>query len=127
MGIPSPGVFERLRAYLCDELKDKKQLFIDLSDWEDYFGGDASPQQENGYDCGVFAVQTLEQLSRYDPALPRYPPLNAADFTHPADAQTLRLIREEHAGDYAWNFAQSNMPYLRRRMVYEIVNKELMT
>lgn len=127
MGIPSPGVFATLRAYISDEMRDKKQLEIDLSDWTDYFAGETSPQQQNGYDCGVFAVQTLEQLSRRDPAVP-YPPraLEARLFTAPADPTELALLREEHACEYAWNFDQRDMPYLRRRMTYEIYTKQLL-
>ena len=127
MGIPSPGVFATLRAYISDEMRDKKQLEIDLSDWTDYFAGETSPQQQNGYDCGVFAVQTLEQLSRRDPAVP-YPPraLEARLFTAPADPTELALLREEHACEYAWNFDQRDMPYLRRRMAYEIYTKQLL-
>ena len=128
MGMPSPVVFERLRAYLQDEMRDKKHMELDLSDWTDFFADYTSPQQRNGYDCGVFAVQTLEQLSRRDPAVP-YPaaPLDAASFTRPADPTDLALLREEYAGDYAWNFAQENMPYLRRRMAFEICTKQLLS
>lgn len=125
MGMARRSVFDTLRSYLREELRDKKKLEIDLSDWEDFAAEDTSPQQENGYDCGVFAMQTLEQLSRRDPQLPMPPPLDAAQFTHPADPTALRLAREEYAEDYAWNFAQSNMPYLRRRMAAEIVQKAL--
>ena len=125
MGMARRSVFDTLRSYLREELRDKKKLEIDLSDWEDFAAEDTSPQQENGYDCGVFAVQTLEQLSRRDPQLPMPPPLDAAQFTRPADPTALRLAREEYAEDYAWNFAQNNMPYLRRRMAAEIVQKAL--
>ena len=126
MGIARPEVFKRLREYLAAELRDKKQLDIDLSDWEDYFGSVSSPQQENGYDCGVFAVQTLEQVSRRDPRVPMPPPLEAQSYTAPENCDVLQLLREEHAEGYLWNFGQHNMPYLRRRMALEIVNKELL-
>ena len=126
MGIPRPDVFVRLREYLSAELQDKKQLQIDLSDWKDYFANVSSPQQENGYDCGVFAVQTLEQLSRRDPEVEMPPPLNAEMFTAPANPDELQQLREEYAEDYWWNFGQANMPYLRRRMAFEIVQKELL-
>jgi sentrin-specific protease 1 len=46
-----------------------------------------TPQQENGYDCGVFTCQFLEALSR---------------------------------GEEVFNFSQRNMPYLRRRMIWEV-------
>lgn len=127
MGIPSPGVFASLRAYISDEMRDKKQLEMDLSDWTDYFAGETSPQQQNGYDCGVFAVQTLEQLSRRDPAVPYpQPALEAKLFTAPADPTELALLREEYASEYAWNFDQRDMTYLRRRMTYEIYTKQLL-
>ncbi|WFD32804.1 Ulp1 peptidase [Malassezia sp. CBS 17886] len=126
MGIARPAVFAALRAYLADELRDKKGLELDARDWIDFAAGDASPQQENGYDCGVFAVQTLEQLSRRDPRVPPEPPLHAAEFTHPVQPEVLGRLREEHAGDYAWNFAQRDMAYLRRRMALEIVAQRLL-
>ncbi|WFD28844.1 Ulp1 peptidase [Malassezia nana] len=127
MGMPSPVVLQRLRAYLSDELRDKHGLTLYLDDWADYFACDTSPQQSNGYDCGVFTAQTLEQLSRRDPALPYPAPLEAAAFAQPADPRALELLREEYSEDYAWNFDQSDMPYLRRRMVYEIATKQLLT
>lgn len=126
MGMPSPAVLQRLRAYLADELKDKHGLALYLDDWEDYCAGDTSPQQSNGYDCGVFAAQTLEQLSRRDPGVPYPPRLEAGAFAQRADPQALALLREEYAGEYAWNFSQRDMPYLRRRMAYEIATKQLL-
>lgn len=52
-----------------------------------------TPQQENGYDCGVFACQFLQALSRGE---------------------------EDDFG-----FTQVDMPYLRRRMIWEIGNAKL--
>ena len=51
-----------------------------------------TPQQENGFDCGVFTCQFLETLSR---------------------------------GEESFRFSQKNMPYLRRRMIWEIGNAAL--
>ena len=51
-----------------------------------------TPQQENGYDCGVFTCQFLESLSR---------------------------------GEENFAFAQTNMAYLRRRMIWEIGHARL--
>ena len=51
-----------------------------------------TPQQENGYDCGVFTCQFLESLSR---------------------------------GEESFAFTQANMPYLRRKMVWEIGHVKL--
>lgn len=50
-----------------------------------------TPQQENGFDCGVFTCQFLETLSRGE----------------------------------SFKFSQKNMPYLRRRMIWEIGNAAL--
>lgn len=48
-----------------------------------------TPQQENGFDCGVFTCHFLEALSR---------------------------------GQEQFNFTQADMPFLRRRMIWEIGN-----
>lgn len=37
-----------------DEYERKRNGFLDLSEWMDYSPGDKIPQQQNGYDCGVF-------------------------------------------------------------------------
>lgn len=50
-----------------------------------------TPQQENGFDCGVFTCQVLNYL-----------------------AQDLPL-----------DFTQQNIPYLRKRMIWEIGNAQL--
>lgn len=52
-----------LRSYVDDEHRNKKKKPFDFSGWEDYVM-DNAPQQENGFDCGVFTCQTLEALSR---------------------------------------------------------------
>ena len=52
-----------LRHYLDEEHKNKKKKPFDFSGWVDY-QSDTYPEQENGYDCGVFTCQTLEYLSR---------------------------------------------------------------
>jgi sentrin-specific protease 1 len=52
-----------------------------------------TPQQENGYDCGVFTCQFLQAISRGE---------------------------EDDFG-----FSQVDMPYLRRRMIWEIGNAKL--
>ena len=51
-----------------------------------------TPQQENGFDCGVFTCQFMETLSR---------------------------------GEEFFNFTQKDMPYFRRRMIWEIGNTKL--
>jgi sentrin-specific protease 1 len=52
-----------LREYVDLEHINKKSKPFDWTGWVDYCPRD-TPQQENGYDCGVFACQFLEALSR---------------------------------------------------------------
>ncbi|KAK0465314.1 uncharacterized protein EV420DRAFT_1513860 [Desarmillaria tabescens] len=56
-------VFKLLRHYLDAEHRNKKKKPFDFSGWEDYTLKD-TPQQENGYDCGVFTCQFLQSLSK---------------------------------------------------------------
>ncbi|KII93665.1 hypothetical protein PLICRDRAFT_49686 [Plicaturopsis crispa FD-325 SS-3] len=56
-------VWKMLRGYLDAEHRNKKKKPFDWEGWEDYTNED-TPQQENGYDCGVFTCQFLESLSR---------------------------------------------------------------
>jgi sentrin-specific protease 1 len=81
-----------LRSYLDKEHQDKKKAPFDFDGWDDYFS-EETPQQENGFDCGVFLCQTMENLSRGVPV--------------------------------PFDFTQANMPYLRRRMVWEITQQQL--
>ncbi|KAJ3551215.1 hypothetical protein NM688_g4829 [Phlebia brevispora] len=80
-----------LRKYLDAEHRDKKKKPFDFTGWEDYTL-EETPQQENGYDCGVFTCQFLESLSR---------------------------------GEESFAFTQADMPYLRRRMIWEIGHAKL--
>ena len=99
-----------LREYLDDEHRDKKKKPFDFTGWVDWADEvprfrsvvnfdltqsppQKTPQQENGYDCGVFTCQFLQALSRGE---------------------------EEDFG-----FTQVDMPYLRRRMIWEIGNARL--
>ena len=52
-----------LREYVELEHLNKKSQPFDWTGWVNYCPGD-TPQQENGYDCGVFTCQFLEALSR---------------------------------------------------------------
>ncbi|KAG5639315.1 hypothetical protein H0H81_004517 [Sphagnurus paluster] len=64
MGIKRSIVFKALRAYLDAEHRTKKNKPFDFTGWEDH--SIEEPQQENGYDCGVFTCQFLVGLSRGD-------------------------------------------------------------
>ncbi|PVG02593.1 cysteine proteinase [Serendipita vermifera] len=63
MGMDRPSIRAALHTYLDKEHRDKKSTPFDFTGWTDFFGEDG-PQQENGYDCGVFVCQTMENLSR---------------------------------------------------------------
>lgn len=96
---------------------DKKKKPFDFTGWQDLFdevGNEPAcprshlssrhvswrffsqnmPQQENGYDCGVFVCMVMEGLSR-----------------------------GEEADDFV--FDQTNMPYLRQRLSWEIGRQKL--
>ncbi|EKM49025.1 uncharacterized protein PHACADRAFT_107697 [Phanerochaete carnosa HHB-10118-sp] len=93
MNMDRTQVFKLLRAYLDAEHRNKKKKPFDFDGWVDWTLDD-TPQQENGYDCGVFTCQFLETLSR---------------------------------GEEKFAFTQTNMHYLRRRMIWEIGHARLRT
>nr|GMD79100.1 ubiquitin-like-specific protease ESD4 [Ipomoea batatas] len=49
--------------YYADEVKDKSGEVIDVSSWEQEFVEDL-PEQENGFDCGVFMIKYADFYSR---------------------------------------------------------------
>ncbi|KAG1715794.1 hypothetical protein ID866_1370 [Astraeus odoratus] len=63
MNLDRQLVFEKLHQYLDLEHRNKKGRPFDFTGWVDYDPED-TPQQENGYDCGVFTCQFMESLSR---------------------------------------------------------------
>ncbi|PWN22866.1 hypothetical protein BCV69DRAFT_296838 [Microstroma glucosiphilum] len=143
-------VTSKLREYLKKEMADKKKDgVIDLNEFTDYFASDSSPQQRNGFDCGVFVCAALEQLSRRDPSHPSFdedPPIVSLHSDDDEDEDTSDEEEEEEDDDdgdgyapsgkkgrkrnrgdgYEWNFGQENMPYMRRRIIYEISQRALL-
>lgn len=63
MNMDRSQVFKLLRGYLDAEHRNKKKKPFDFAGWVDWTLDD-TPQQENGYDCGVFTCQFLETLAR---------------------------------------------------------------
>jgi len=63
MGTARPEVHKALRKYLDDEHRTKKNQPFDFTGWVDWVDQN-TPQQENGYDCGIFTCQFLQALSR---------------------------------------------------------------
>ncbi|KAJ8766774.1 hypothetical protein K2173_007841 [Erythroxylum novogranatense] len=56
-------VLEHLARYYVEEVKDKSRKNIDVSNWEREFLEDL-PEQENGYDCGMFMIKYADFFSR---------------------------------------------------------------
>lgn len=57
---------DHLREYVEEEYKDKKKSVYDTSGWSDYMPKNV-PNQENGYDCGVFTCMFMEFSSVEEP------------------------------------------------------------
>lgn len=133
MCMDNPKVFAVLEDYLANEYADKKKdAFgpLDLRGWLRYTSHQ-SPQQANGFDCGVFATMTVEQLSRRHPHDgDLHDELTAEAVVKRSHALAAATIDEDAVDvvgeDEEWNFSQDNMPYLRRRMVYEIATTQLL-
>ncbi|KDQ12790.1 hypothetical protein BOTBODRAFT_112325, partial [Botryobasidium botryosum FD-172 SS1] len=60
-------VFQVLREYLDLEHRDKKKAPFNFEGWIDHMP-EATPRQENGFDCGVFLCQFMEAISRGEEA-----------------------------------------------------------
>ncbi|KAL5163456.1 Kinesin-like protein KIN-13A [Glycine soja] len=56
-------VMKVLASYIVDEVKDKTGKDIDVSSWKKEFVEDL-PEQQNGYDCGVFMIKYADFYSR---------------------------------------------------------------
>lgn len=63
MNLDRHQVFKALRSYLDSEHRNKRKKPFDFTGWQNHNPED-TPQQENGYDCGVFTCQFLESLSK---------------------------------------------------------------
>ncbi|MCO5608386.1 hypothetical protein L7F22_062595 [Adiantum nelumboides] len=98
------------------------------------------PSTSQRFDCGVFATMTLEQISRRNPAEGDLPDDGSSEaVVRRSAALAEQRTQEDGSGDSSdddtgddddedeeWNFTQSDMPYLRRRMVYEIASARLL-
>ncbi|XP_031497842.1 ubiquitin-like-specific protease 1A [Nymphaea colorata] len=56
-------VLKVLARYLSDEVKDKTDKVMDFTSWEKEFVVDL-PEQQNGWDCGVFMIKYADFYSR---------------------------------------------------------------
>ena len=94
LGHDNQPCIDRLRRYLEDEHKDKKgEPLADLAEWSKHVPANI-PQQENGYDCGVFMLQY---------------------------ALHARLHQDDDT-DFA--FAQSDVPTSRARIMLELLERD---
>ena len=63
MAAPGTAYLRHLLQYLQDEMQHKKKEKLDTSEWTLVGTTDDTPQQMNGYDCGVFVCANAECLS----------------------------------------------------------------
>lgn len=54
---------QALLRWIKDDAKDKKQIDLDVSEWKLIDRQPNVPQQENGYDCGVFCITCADYVS----------------------------------------------------------------
>mmetsp|Transcript_2270 Transcript_2270/g.6496 ORF Transcript_2270/g.6496 Transcript_2270/m.6496 type:complete len:543 (+) Transcript_2270:176-1804(+) len=65
MGSSGTKYLNCIFQYLQDDYKDKKgKPMPDVDDWELVTCSDDTPQQRNGYDCGVFTCMFIDFLSK---------------------------------------------------------------
>lgn len=71
MGGEHASVLEHLREYWSAEIADKhpddddmQALSEEVLEWDEAYGGHDTPQQQNGFDCGVFMVTTADYVAR---------------------------------------------------------------
>ncbi|CAA3011386.1 ubiquitin-like-specific protease ESD4 [Olea europaea subsp. europaea] len=57
------NVMKVLAKYFVDEVKDKSGKDIDVNSWEQEYVDDL-PEQENGFDCGMFMIKYADFYSR---------------------------------------------------------------
>ena len=58
---------EAILRWLTDEAREKKQFTLDPLEWKLIDREKGVPQQQNGYDCGVFSIVCADYLTDYLP------------------------------------------------------------
>ena len=53
--------------WLADEIMNKKGIAIDINEWKRYQQEDHVPQQNNGYDCGMFVLMCARAIAYNQP------------------------------------------------------------
>ena len=90
--------YSQMLTYVDEEHQKKRGSPFDFTGWESKIYIGDCPQQNNIHDCGVFTAQFMRCLA----------------------------LRERHDADIEFDFDQSDMPYLRKRMILDILNKEIL-
>ncbi|KAF8094639.1 hypothetical protein N665_0358s0021 [Sinapis alba] len=58
-----PRILDALARYFADEVRDKNEVDVDVSQWRQEFVQDL-PEQRNGFDCGMFMLKYMDFYSR---------------------------------------------------------------
>uniref|UniRef100_A0A1J3I0U5 Ubiquitin-like-specific protease 1A n=1 Tax=Noccaea caerulescens TaxID=107243 RepID=A0A1J3I0U5_NOCCA len=58
-----PKILDALARYFVDEVRDKSEVDIGVSQWRQEFVQDL-PEQRNGFDCGMFMLKYIDFYSR---------------------------------------------------------------
>jgi len=67
MGGTGRRTLKGLLQYMVDEYKDKKKKVLDVNEWTLVHNQPDTPEQANGYDCGVFTCMFADFISRNQP------------------------------------------------------------
>ena len=88
--------FTKTQQYLKEEIEDKlkglqaSKMMGTLGEWTHLDNRDTYPQQENGYDCGVFSSKCADWIS--DGLVPKYSQQNMGYFRR---RMMLEIIRRK--------------------------------
>lgn len=63
LGGTNQTALSNLRLWLNEESKAKREVELELSDWEDFYPQGDVPQQSNRCDCGVFTLQFADCIA----------------------------------------------------------------
>ncbi|KAJ0234127.1 Ubiquitin-like-specific protease 1A [Hirschfeldia incana] len=58
-----PRILDAMARYFADDVKDKSEVDIDVSQWRQEFV-QSLPEQSNGFDCGMFMIKYIDFYSR---------------------------------------------------------------
>lgn len=113
LGFAFPQCIDLLVRFLEAESIAKQKTELNLSEWKLVYKIPNIPQQENSFDCGVFACKYADYVARGRPI----------SFTQVSHCQ-LSLPKPNRL---FFLFSQKHIPYFRKCMMYEIIKKKLLT